>query len=119
MRMMRSLFTIKVKNNDVRTPECTDIYVNVKELSRLNGLFGGPRKEEEEEEKKERKKERKKKSRRPYLVLISECDHASPEVLKTRLIFTKFPATYHLLLLVLFPPPLPLSLSPSTPPFDE
>ena len=59
MRMMRSLFTIKVKNNDVRTPECTDIYVNVKELSRLNGLFGGPRKEEEEEEKKERKKEKK------------------------------------------------------------
>lgn len=71
----------------------TDIYVNERTLV----LMGWSRK---------RKRERKK--ARPYLVQISECDHA-PEVLKTiGLIFTKFSAaTYHPLLLVLFPLPHP------------
>lgn len=51
---MTFLFTIKVKNNDVRTPECTDIYVNEGTLV----LMGYMVVQEKERKKKEKRKKR-------------------------------------------------------------
>lgn len=48
---MTFLFTIKVKNNDVRTPECKDIYVNEGTLVLMGYMVV-----QEKEKKKKKKK---------------------------------------------------------------